>query len=129
MVPENLKYASSHEWVREEGEELIVIGITAHLADQLSEVIYVELPDPGDDVLPDTPFGEIELEDKEYPLYAPLEGRVVETNTGLAEQPEMLQNDPYGGAWMIKVRPDGKTFFDQLLSPPEYQALIGTLDT
>ena len=123
MVPKDLRYTVTHEWVRQESG-LIIICITAHAAEKLSEVIYVELPDPADDVLPDSPFGEIEMIDSTQDLHAPLEGRVVEANTALADAPQMLKKDPYGQAWMIKVRPDKEELFDQLLNAEEYQRLI-----
>jgi glycine cleavage system H protein len=103
MDPTDLKYTKDHEWVRVEGGHGIV-GITDYAQKQLGDVVYVELPEVGRRVTAGESFGSIESVKAVSELFAPVSGEVVDANTALVDAPEKLNTDPYGAAWMIKVR-------------------------
>lgn len=101
---EELKYTNDHEWAHEEGE-LLVIGITDYAQDSLGEIVYIELPSEGDEITKGDPFGAVESTKAVSDLYAPVSGDVMEVNEVLLDSPETINGDPYGEAWMIKVKP------------------------
>ncbi len=103
QVPDDLRYTSDHEWLRVEGDEA-TIGITAYAADQLGDVVFVELPTVGTVLATAQSFGVIELVKTASDLYAPAAGEVVATNETLSEKPEQVNDDPYGGGWMVRIR-------------------------
>ena len=100
---EELKYTNDHEWAHEEGE-LLVIGITDYAQDSLGEIVYIELPSEGDEITKGDPFGAVESTKAVSDLYAPVSGDVVEVNEVLLDSPELINSDPYGEGWMIKVK-------------------------
>jgi glycine cleavage system H protein len=100
--PESLRFARTHEWVAVEGTQASV-GISDHAQDQLGDVVYVELPDVGRSLSAGTAFGVVESVKAASDLYTPVEGRVTEVNARLAEQPEIVNQDPYGDGWMIRL--------------------------
>jgi len=118
--PEELRYAKTHEWAREEGEEA-VIGITDFAQDALGDVVFVELPQEGVTFQAGDLFGSIESVKAVSELYAPLGGEVVAINNGLEEHPEWVNQDPYGQGWMIRVRPSNSKEWEQLESAQSYQ--------
>jgi glycine cleavage system H protein len=122
MVPTDLRYTKEHEWVRVDGDEA-TIGITAYAAEQLGDVVFVELPDPGRTVEQFATFGVVESVKAVSDLFAPLSGEVTESNPALAGQPELVNSEPYGAGWMIKVRVADRGQLDQLLEPAAYDAL------
>lgn len=101
-VPENLLYSKSHEWVRVEGDA-VVIGITDYAQDQLGEVVYVELPAAGDAVDADSEMGTLESVKAVSELIAPVSGEVVEVNEALEGEPDLVNKDPYGNGWLVKL--------------------------
>jgi glycine cleavage system H protein len=103
MRPDDLKYTREHEWVRIEGGEA-VIGITDFAADELGDIVFLELPEAGQMVLAGEPLGTIETVKAVEELYSPLSGEVIESNPDLSEQPEKVNADPYGDGWMVRVR-------------------------
>jgi len=103
MRPDDLKYSREHEWVRIEGGEA-VIGITDFAADELGDIVFLELPEAGQMVLAGEPLGTIETVKAVEELYSPLSGEVIESNPDLSEQPEKVNADPYGDGWMVRVR-------------------------
>ena len=103
QVVEELKYTNDHEWAHEEGE-VLVIGITDHAQDLLGEIVYIELPSEGDEITKGDPFGAVESTKAVSDLYAPVSGDVVEVNEVLLDSPELINSDPYGEGWMIKVK-------------------------
>ena len=121
-VPEGLSYTKEHEWIRQEGD-VAVVGITHHAQDQLGDVVFVELPDVGTTVAEGDTFGTVESVKAVSDLYAPVSGEVIEINEGLEDAPDAVNSDAYGEGWMIKVKVSGET--TGLLSPSEYQALLG----
>jgi glycine cleavage system H protein len=124
VYPKELRYSKEHEWAKVEGKR-VRVGITKFAADRLSDIVYVELPQVGSTVSFMQPFGVVESVKAVSDLYAPISGTVVETNQGLADKPEVINNDPYGQAWMIIVEPKDPKELDQLMDAPAYAAMIG----
>jgi glycine cleavage system H protein len=120
-IPDDLRYLDSHEWVREE-DGTVRIGISDFAQDELGDVVFVELPDASDELGREESFGVVESIKAVSDIYAPLAGTVVETNEDLLDQPELVNDDPYGEGWMITVEPDES--LDHLLSPDEYAEQI-----
>lgn len=116
----NAKYQDTHEWARREGD-LIVCGITDHAQDSLSDVVYVELPEVGSALEKGEVFGVVESVKAASDLYMPMSGEIVEINEVLEDQPEIVNDDPYGQGWMIKIKPSDPGQWDGLLSGADYQ--------
>jgi glycine cleavage system H protein len=123
MVPTDLRYTNDHEWVRVDGDAA-TIGITAYAADQLGDIVFVELPDAGRTVTQASAFGVVESVKAVSDLFAPVSGEVAEANAELGANPELVNNDPYGAGWMIRVTLADPTQLDALLEPDAYDALI-----
>ena len=123
MVPADLRYTKDHEWVRVDGEEATV-GITAYAADQLGDIVFVELPDTGRSVQQFAAFGVVESVKAVSDLFAPLTGEVTGANDALAGSPELVNSDPYGDGWMIRIRLAEPGEVDDLLDGPAYDALV-----
>jgi glycine cleavage system H protein len=124
VYPKELRYSKEHEWAKVEGKR-VRVGITKFAADKLSDVVYVELPQVGAAVSFMQPFGVVESVKAVSDLYAPVSGRVVETNQGLPEKPEVINTDPYGQAWMIIVEPRDLKELEQLMDSAAYAAMVG----
>lgn len=122
-VPAELKYTAEHEWAKKEGD-LVVVGITDHAQSALGDVVYLELPEPGRKITKGQTFGVVESVKAVSDLYAPLDGEVVEVNKALVDAPEGVNKDPYGGAWMLKVRPARPADVDGLLDAAGYEAVL-----
>ena len=123
MVPADLRYTSDHEWVRIEGDSAIV-GITAYAAEQLGDIVFVELPDVGRALEQFAAFGVVESVKAVSDLFAPLSGEVTATNPGLVASPESVNSDPYGDGWMIRIRIADSTQLGELLDAAAYDALV-----
>ncbi len=119
-IPEDLKYTKSHEWVRTEGDTA-TIGITDHAQDELGDVVFVELPEEGATFDAGESFGTVESVKAVSDLYTPVGGEVVEVNSTLEDAPEKINEDPYGGGWIVKLRTTDET---ELLSPEEYEKVV-----
>src|SRR5260370_42333471 len=115
MDPKKLRYAKTHEWASLEGDKCTV-GITKFAVDQLTDVVYVELPDPGDNVFAGESFGEIESVKAVSDLYSPVNGEVIAINEKLLDDPARVTTDPYGKGWMIKITPEPGNNLDHLLT-------------
>jgi glycine cleavage system H protein len=122
MVPQDLRYTKEHEWVRIEGD-LATVGITAFAAEQLGDVVFVDLPEVGRTVAQFAAVGVIESVKAVSDLFAPVGGDVVETNAELTTKPELLNSDPYGQGWMLRIRLTDRTALDGLLDVTAYEAL------
>lgn len=125
QVPDNLRYTEEHEYVMEtETESEVVIGITDYAQNELSDIVFVELPQVGNNYNRMEPFGTIEAVKAVSELYIPLSGEIVAVNEGLEEEPALINSDPYGGGWMIRLRTNKPTEKEHLLGPDEYASLI-----
>lgn len=122
-VPAELKYTKEHEWVRVEGEEAY-IGITDYAQSQLGDIVFVEVETEGDNLEAGDTFGSIEAVKTVSDLYMPLSGEVLEFNSELEDQPDLVNKDPYGKGWIIKVKMDDESQIDGLLSADAYKASI-----
>jgi glycine cleavage system H protein len=122
MVPEDLRYTKEHEWIRVEGD-LATVGITDFAAEQLGDIVFVELPDVGRTVTQFAPVGVIESVKAVSDLFAPVGGDVVETNAELASRPELLNSDPFGAGWMLRIHLSDSGQLDALLGAAAYEEL------
>jgi glycine cleavage system H protein len=122
MVPKDLRYTKEHEWVRIEGD-LATVGITEYAAEQLGDIVFVELPALGRTVDQFAAVGVIESVKAVSDLFAPVGGEVVEANDELANAPELLNGDPFGKGWMLRIRVADASQVDALLDAPSYEAL------
>jgi glycine cleavage system H protein len=123
MVPSELRYTKDHEWVRVEGEEA-TIGITDYAADQLGDIVFVELPEAGRSLDQFGTFGVVESVKAVSDLFAPVAGQVVEGNPALTSQPELVNQDPFGAGWMLRVKVTDPSQLETLLDAHAYDELI-----
>lgn len=123
MVPTDLHYTKDHEWVRVDGD-IATIGITAYAAEQLGDIVFVELPSVGSSVEQFAAFGVVESVKAVSDLFAAVGGQVTETNEDLATKPELVNGDPYARGWMTRIRMADPGQLAELLDPPAYDALI-----
>ena len=125
MNPTDRRYSKEHEWARVESPGLVVVGITHYAQDQLGDVVYVELPSTGGEVKQFQKLGEIESVKAVSDLFAPIGGKIVETNEQLEGQPELVNDDPTGEGWMVKVQTENADAeMTNLLSAEEYEAFL-----
>jgi len=123
-IPSELKYTKDHEWVKKDGN-IVTVGITDYAQGELGDVVFVELPQPGDDVTKDDTFGSIEAVKAVADLFSPLGGTVTEINENLGDQPDNVNTDPYGEGWMVKIEISDESEHDTLMSSGDYQTHIG----
>lgn len=121
--PDGLKYSKEHEWVLVEGKTA-TIGITEYAQEELGDIVYVELPDVGEKVVKDDPFGAVESVKAVSDVYAPVGGTVLEVNDTLPDSPETINEDPYGDGWMIKVEMSDMDDLKDLMSADEYAEYV-----
>jgi len=122
-LPADLKYSEEHEWTKTEADDIVVIGITDFAQSELGDIVFVELPEIGDTVEADEPFGSVESVKTVSELYAPVSGKVLEINSALNDAPEKINESPYGDGWMIKVKVDDASQLDQLWSAEKYKEI------
>ncbi len=122
-VPAELRYTEEHEWVKNEDGK-VRIGITEFAQSELGDIVFVELPQVGDEIKADEPFGSVESVKTVSELYAPISGKVVEINEDLEDSPEFVNESPYEKAWMVVVEPTDTAQFEGLLTAEQYTALI-----
>ena len=128
MVPQDLRYAETHEWVRvasEGGRKVGTVGITAFALEQLTDLVHMVLPKVGTQVTSGQPFGEVESVKAVSDLYSPVDGEVVEVNEALDKDPAVINRDPYGDGWMIRLKVKSAAELDQLLDATDYAGHIG----
>ena len=123
-IPENLKYSADHEWLKVDGE-FAYVGITAHAANELGDIVFLDITSVGETLDKDEVFGTIEAVKTVSDLMLPVAGEVVEFNTALEDNPALVNSDPYGEGWIIKVKVTDPAQADGLLDAAAYQALIG----
>lgn len=123
-VPSEFKYSKEHEWVKVEGNTA-TIGITEYAQGELGDIVFVELPDVDDKINEGDTFGSVESVKTVSELYAPVSGKIVETNDELEDSPEFVNESPYEKAWMVKVELSDESQLDELLSAEQYSEMIG----
>lgn len=121
--PENVKYTNDHEWIRPEGEEAYV-GITDYAQDQLGEIVFVDVASEGETISQNEVFGSIEAVKTVSDLLMPVGGEVLKVNPALEEHPELVNSDPYGEGWIVKIAVEDKAQLDGLLTAGEYRDFI-----
>ncbi|MBV5221480.1 glycine cleavage system protein GcvH [Staphylococcus hominis] len=123
-VPSEFKYSKEHEWVKVEGNTA-TIGITEYAQGELGDIVFVELPDVDEEINEGDTFGSVESVKTVSELYAPVSGKIVETNDELEDSPEFVNESPYEKAWMVKVELNDESQLDELLSAEQYSEMIG----
>jgi glycine cleavage system H protein len=121
--PNDVKYTKEHEWIRQEGD-VAYVGITDYAQEQLDDIVFVDIQTVGETLAADEVFGTIEVVKTISDLFLPVAGEVLEQNEALEEQPELVNKDPYGEGWLIKIKPAADADFDSLLDAEAYKALI-----
>ena len=121
--PNDVKYTKEHEWIRQEGD-VAYVGITDYAQEQLGDIVFVDIQTVGETLAADEVFGTIEVVKTISYLFLPVAGEVLEQNEALEEQPELVNKDPYGEGWLIKIKPAADADFDSLLDAEAYKALI-----
>ena len=121
--PNDLKYSKTHEWVRVEGQEA-VIGVSGFAAEELGDIVYVELPEEGEEIEKDTAFGVVESVKATADLYAPVSGRVIEINSPLQDSPQVVNEDCYGDGWLLRVALKEPNEVDELLTAAAYAEFV-----
>ena len=121
--PTNVKYTKEHEWIRLEGD-VAYVGITDYAQEQLGDIVFVDIPTEGETLAADEVFGTIEVVKTISDLFLPVAGEILEQNEALADQPELVNQDPYGEGWLINIKPAADADFDSLLDAEAYKALI-----
>lgn len=119
-VPSELKYVASHEWIRDEGEGVVTVGITDHAQDLLGDVVFVELPDLDAEIAAGDDIGVVESVKAASDVYAPLSGKVIAINEELEDAPEMVNSDPYGDGWFFRIRLSDPEELKELLDADSY---------
>ncbi|MFB4169339.1 glycine cleavage system protein GcvH [Virgibacillus sp. JSM 102003] len=122
-LPKDLLYSEEHEWIKQEGDK-VRIGITEFAQSELGDIVFVELPEAGEEVEADEPFGSVESVKTVSELYAPISGKVVEINEELEDSPEFVNESPYEKAWMVVLEPSDDSELNNLLSAEQYQEII-----
>jgi glycine cleavage system H protein len=123
-IPDDLRYTRDHEWILLE-DGIVIVGVTDFAQSELGDIVYVELPSVGSKVKASETFGSVESVKSVSDLYSPVTGIVADINTRLAESPELVNSDPYGEGWMIRIEPGDLAELEQLLGPREYSDYIG----
>ncbi|RUO52282.1 MULTISPECIES: glycine cleavage system protein GcvH [Pseudidiomarina] len=123
-IPKELKYASTHEWVRNEGDGVFTVGISEHAQDLLGDMVFVELPEVGDNVAAGDDVAVAESVKAASDIYAPIGGEIIAINEDLEDAPETVNSDPYGDGWLFKMKADDPSEVESLLDAEGYQAVI-----
>jgi glycine cleavage system H protein len=123
-IPAELKYSKSHEWVRSEDDGSVTVGITDHAQDLLGDMVFVELPETGRTLDAGQECAVVESVKAASDVYSPVSGEVVAVNEAIADSPELVNKDPYGEGWMMRIKPAAAAALDELLDADAYQALV-----
>jgi len=125
MFPETLRYMPSHEWAKLEGD-LVTVGISQFAVEQLTDIVFVELPDVGDHVFQGKSFGEIESVKSVNDLYAPCDGEVTAINESIINDPAIISSDPYGKGWLMKIKIEHGTKLDHMMTAEQYAKQVAS---
>ena len=124
QYPDDLRYTEDHEWVKDQGDGVVRLGVTAYAADALGDVVYVSLPNVGDDLAAGDSSGEIESTKSVSDIYSPLAGEVTAVNEALDATPELINSDSYGEGWMYELKIEDASVLDDLMDSAAYQAQL-----
>ena len=127
-VAGDLRYTKDHEWVRQLEDGTLTVGITDHAQDALGDLVFVEVPELGDKLSAGDPCAVVESVKAASDVYCPLDAEVIEVNEALADSPELLNSDPYGEGWLMRVRPDSRDAIEALMSPLDYEQFLDAED-
>ena len=122
--PENLRYTKDHEWIKIENGDMAIIGITDFAQKELGDIVYVEVETVGQTLAAETVFGTVEAVKTVSDLYLPVDGVILELNPALANSPELVNTDPYGAGWMVKLKVSNPEDLNNLMDAPTYQATV-----
>ena len=122
--PADLKYTPEHEWLRDNGDGTVTVGITEFAQGELGDIVFVEVDDIGSSVTKDAPFGNVEAVKTVSELFAPVSGEILEINETLEDAPETVNEDPYGNGWIVKIKLSDASELDSLLSAEAYQEIV-----
>ena len=125
-IPADLKYQQSHEWVRENDDGTVTVGITEFAQEQLGDVVFVETPEVNLDCDAEQPIAVVESVKAASDIYAPLAGKIVDTNPALADEPELVNSSPYEDGWLFKMEPKDGTDFESLMDAEAYESIINS---
>lgn len=125
MTPDDRRYTSQHQWVRMIEDGLALVGITDFAQDQLGDIVYLELPEVGETLEEGEPYGVVESAKSSSDLFTPIDGEVVGMNTDAEDDPSVVNTDPYGEGWMLRVRPSEADSYHRLMTADDYVALVG----
>lgn len=123
-IPSDLKYTREHEWVKDNGDGTVTVGVTDFAQGELGDIVFVELDEEGTEFDKDDTFGTVEAVKTVSDLFAPVGGEIAEINEKLEDDPELVNEDPYGEGWMIKIKISDASQLDDLLSAEEYKAVV-----
>ena len=123
-IPAELKYSKSHEWVRRESDGSVTVGITDHAQDLLGDMVFVELPEPGRELQAGQECAVVESVKAASDVYCPISGEVVAVNEAISDSPELVNKEPYGEGWMMRIKPASAADMEALMDADAYQALI-----
>ncbi len=123
MIPEDLRYHTEHEWVRREGDE-VVVGITHYAQDSLGDIVYIELPKKDETVVLGQEIAEVESTKTASPIYSPVGGTVLAVNEELTDKPELVNQEPYGKGWILKIKLSNPSQLDSLMDAGHYKAYL-----
>jgi len=123
-TPDDLRYSKDHVWVRVDEDKRVTVGITDYAQEELGEVVYLELPEEGDDVSKDELMGNLESSRSVNDLLAPISGTVAEVNSEILDSPELINEEPYGEGWLVRIEPSKRTQIKGLMTAEEYEEMI-----
>ena len=127
MVPQDCRYTREHEWIRRDGDD-VVIGITEYAQSALGDIVFIDLPKPGTALRQMQAFGSVEAVKAVSDLFSPVSGQVVAVNDAVATDPSVVNRDPHGEGWLLRARGASASEFDTLLSPADYEKLVAELE-
>jgi glycine cleavage system H protein len=125
-IPAKLKYSKTHEWVRQEEDDSLIVGITDHAQELLGDLVYIELPEVGATIQAGVECMVVESVKAASDVYGPVGGKIIEVNTLLIDRPELINQEPYGDGWLFRLRPNDTGALDQLLDAEGYADMIAT---
>ena len=128
MHPEDRRYSREHEWARDEGDGTVLVGITDYAQGHLGDIVYLELPAVGTQLDRDQKLGEIESVKSVSDIFSPVSGEVVAVNDVVVDSPEMVNEDPHGNGWLVRLTPAQPSELDELMSASDYETMLESLD-